>query len=154
MKKVILLGLMLVSFVGCSQITEKESDDVELHSDIYTEIHSEIIESVSNQIYIVADEMPKYSESIRKFREFVSENFKNPTTDRDFKGQIILQFVVEKDGSLSDIKVVRDLGYGTGAEVIRVLKLAGKWKAGLIDEKPVRVRHILPIRVDVKANQE
>ena len=155
MKKVILFSLILVSFVGYSQvpnIEDLEDGDVVIpgrHISVENEIEND-----PNKIHIVADEMPKYSESIAKFREFVSENFKNPTIDRDFKGQIILQFIIEKDGSLTDIKVIRDLGYGTGTEAIRVLKKSKKWKAGIIDGKPVRVRYTLPIQVDVKANKE
>ena len=63
------------------------------------------------------------------------------------KGKIFIQFVVEKDGSLTDIKVMRDLGYGTGAEAIRVLKKSPKWKPGIQNGRAVRVLYSLPISI-------
>ncbi|MGK4566019.1 energy transducer TonB [Flavobacterium sp. 3HN19-14] len=75
----------------------------------------------------------------------MQKNFRTP--DEEVKGKVIVQFVVEKDGSLTDIKVVRDLGYGTGAEAIRVLKSAPKWKPGIQNGRAVRVLFSLPISI-------
>ncbi|MGE4348010.1 MAG: energy transducer TonB, partial [Flavobacteriaceae bacterium] len=57
---------------------------------------------------------------------------------------------VETDGSLTDIKVIRDLGYGTGAEAVRVLKKSKKWKPGTQNGKPVRVKYTLPISINIQ----
>lgn len=153
MKKVILLGLMLVSFVGYSQVIENE--DSRLVTYPYTP-HEQRDEKEfdENHIYVAVEKMPEYPKGIEEFRKFIAENFRNPKVDKDLKGIVIVQFVVEKDGSLSDIKVLRDLGYGTGKEAIRVLKKSKKWEAGVQNGKKVRVRYLLPVQVDVKANQE
>ncbi|HTG67178.1 MAG TPA: energy transducer TonB, partial [Flavobacterium sp.] len=58
-----------------------------------------------------------------------------------------VSFVVEKDGSLTDIKVLRDIGYGTGKEAIRVLQKSPKWNPGIQNGKPVRVQYSLPITI-------
>ncbi|MNF78697.1 Gram-negative bacterial tonB protein [compost metagenome] len=63
------------------------------------------------------------------------------------EGKAYMQFVVEKDGSLSDLRTMKDIGYGIGDEVIRVLKLSPKWTAGSINGKPVRVMYSLPITI-------
>jgi hypothetical protein len=55
--------------------------------------------------------------------------------------------MVEKDGSLGDFKIIKDLGYGIGHEVIRVLKRARKWTPGTLRDKPVRVLYRMPITV-------
>ena len=63
------------------------------------------------------------------FYKFISKNYKIPATmPKGIKGKVYLKFIVEKDGSIADIKVIRDLGYGTGAEAIRVLNDCDKFK--------------------------
>ena len=59
-----------------------------------------------------------------------------------------MSFIVETDGSLSNIKTIKDIGYGTGDEAIRVLKNSPKWKPGKIGEKPVRAEYSLPISIN------
>lgn len=105
-------------------------------------------------VHITAEVLPEYPEGLNKLNEFFKENFKIPNLERSIKGRVILQFIVEKDGSLSDIKVLRDLGHGTGKEAVRLLKLAGKWNTGLQNGESVRVRYTLPVPVDVVVKQE
>lgn len=70
--------------------------------------------------------------------------------DNTRKVQVILSFVVEKDGSITDIKVLRDPGYGTGTEAIRVLKSMPKWKPARQDNRTVRSQFTLPITIQVQ----
>ncbi|CAM4041771.1 energy transducer TonB [Flavobacterium antarcticum] len=98
-----------------------------------------------NTIYNAVEVRPEYPGGIGKFLEFVGKNYRAP--EEDIKGKVIVQFVVEKDGSLTDIKVMRDLGYGTGAEAIRVLKKSPRWKPGIQNGRPVRVLYSLPISI-------
>jgi len=58
--------------------------------------------------------------------------------------------VVERDGSLSDMKVVKDLKYGTGEAAIRVLQSSSKWSPGIQNGRPVRVAYTLPIRLNLQ----
>ena len=64
-----------------------------------------------------------------------------------FKGKLIVSFIIETDGRLSDIKVLKDLGYGTSEEAIRVLQSSPKWIPGKQNGKPVRVAYSLPINI-------
>lgn len=105
-------------------------------------------------IYTSVEIMPEYPGGIYEFRKFVMSNFKTPKLDEGLKGMIVVQFIIEKDGSLSDIKVLRDLGHGTGEEAVRVVGLSEKWKPGVQDGKPVRVRYTLPIQIDIKKPQK
>ncbi|WP_353163202.1 energy transducer TonB [Myroides odoratus] len=70
--------------------------------------------------------------------------------DNTRRVQVILSFVVEKDGSITDIKVLRDPGYGTGTEAIRVLKSMPKWKPARQDNRTVRSQFTLPITIQVQ----
>lgn len=101
-------------------------------------------------IYTSVEIMPEYPGGIYEFRKFVMSNFKTPKLDEGLKGMIVVQFIIEKDGSLSDIKVLRDLGHGTGEEAVRVVGLSEKWKPGIQNGKPVRVNYTLPIQINIE----
>ncbi|MDY0089678.1 MAG: energy transducer TonB [Flavobacteriaceae bacterium] len=83
---------------------------------------------------------------LQKFYDYVGRNFRTPDVD-GLKGRILVSFVVERDGSLSDIKVIRDIGYGTGKEAIRVLKNSPKWIPGEQNGRKVRAQYQLPITI-------
>lgn len=87
---------------------------------------------------------------MQAFMQYIAHNYKYPEEAVKAKvvGRVIVTFVVEKDGSLSDVKVVRDLGYGTGEEAVRVLASSPKWKPGVQNGKPVRVQFTLPIQLN------
>jgi protein TonB len=67
--------------------------------------------------------------------------------EEGLSGKIMVSFIVETDGSLSNIKVLKDIGYGSGAEAIRVLKKSPKWMPGKQNGKPVRVEYTMPISI-------
>lgn len=89
---------------------------------------------------------PEFPGGMDKFYKFISKNYNTPD-EEGLKGKVFVTFVVEKDGSLTDIKVIRDIGYGTGKEAIRVLKSSPKWNAGEQNGKKVRVQYSLPISI-------
>ncbi|GEM54663.1 energy transducer TonB [Flavobacterium branchiophilum] len=89
---------------------------------------------------------PDFPGGIEKFYKFVGNNFQVPD-EEGLKGKVYVSFVVEKDGSLTDIKVLRDIGFGTGAEAIRVLKKCPKWAPGEQNGKKVRCTYQLPISI-------
>ena len=101
-----------------------------------------------NQIYNTAgiELKPEFPGGIEKFYKFVGNNYA-PPEEEGLKGKVFVSFVVEKDGSLTDIKVIRDIGYGTGKEAIRVLKACPKWHPGEQNGKKVRVLYSLPITI-------
>ncbi|SEM75042.1 protein TonB [bacterium A37T11] len=94
---------------------------------------------------------PEFPGGMAKFGEYIGQNFNYPSqaVDQGIRGKVLMQFVVERDGSLTDIKILRDLGYGTGLEAIRILKASPKWKPGIQNGRPVRVTYTLPISLDV-----
>ena len=101
-----------------------------------------------NNIYNTAgiEVKPDFPGGIDKFYKFVGKNYQVPE-EEGLKGKVFVSFVVEKDGSLTDIKVIRDIGYGTGKEAIRVLKSCPKWNPGEQNGKKVRVLYSLPINI-------
>lgn len=99
-----------------------------------------------NTIYSTAgiEVQPEYPGGIQKFYAFVGKNYQMPE-EEGLKGKVYVSFVVEKDGTLTDIKVIRDIGYGTGKEAIRVLKSSPKWSPAEQNGKKVRCAYTLPI---------
>ncbi|UQD55862.1 M56 family metallopeptidase [Flavobacterium sp. K5-23] len=91
-------------------------------------------------------EKPTFPGGMDKFYDFVAKNYKAPSSP-NLKGKVYLTFIVEKDGALSEFKVLRDIGYGTGEEAVRVLKLSPKWIPGTVGNKSVRVLYSLPITI-------
>ncbi|WP_407428333.1 energy transducer TonB [Arcticibacter sp.] len=98
------------------------------------------------------EQMPDFPGGMPKFYAYVGKNYTYPAAAREqgVSGRLIMSFVVEKDGSLTDIKVLRDLGMGTGDEAIRLLKKAPKWKPGIQNGRPVRVQYTLPIMLNLE----
>jgi len=86
-----------------------------------------------------------------KFYSFLGAKIKYPEPAKEVgtQGRVVLTFVVEKDGSLTDIKAIRDPGNGLGDEAIRVLKLAPRWKPGVQNGRNVRVQYTIPVNFNL-----
>jgi len=98
------------------------------------------------------DRLPEFPGGMSKFYTYVGNNFKRPDLDVDKTIRVYVSFVIEKDGSMTDILVRNDPGYGLGKEAVRVLKsLKTKWTPGMINAKPVRTAYNLPITIKVEA---
>ena len=92
---------------------------------------------------------PKFTGGIGGFYNYIAKNFQVPEKE-GLAGKVIVNFIVEIDGSLSNIEVTKDIGYGTKQEAIRVMKESPKWSAGRLKGKPVRVSYTLPINIHSK----
>lgn len=86
------------------------------------------------------------------FQAEVQKLMKLPEFDRDIDVRIYVSFVVEKDGSITNVKCTRDPGYGLGKEAERAVKaVKKKWEPGIQNGKPVRVSYSLPFRINIKS---
>ncbi len=94
---------------------------------------------------------PSPKKGMDAFRKWIADNYQYPSgaIDAGVKGTITVSFVVERNGELTDIKVLKDLSYGTGQAAINLLKKAEKWNPGIQNGRPVRVAYTLPIRLDL-----
>ncbi len=95
---------------------------------------------------------PEYPGGINKLRRDVVNNYQYPkkAIEADVSGSLMVQFIVEKDGSMADYKIIKDLGYGTGENLIKVLRQQGrKWSPGLDRGRPVRVSYRLPLTMSL-----
>lgn len=107
-----------------------------------------------NDLYVLKDveKLPEFPGGMNEFYKFIGTNFKMPAAvgKNKIEGKAYIQFIIEKDGSLSDIITIKDPGYGIGDEAIRVLKLSPKWTAATQRGKTVRVMYSLPITLQAE----
>ena len=94
------------------------------------------------------DEQPEFPGGIDRFRKQVGEKFVTPELEEERVVSVIVSFVIEKDGTMTDIKVLKNPGYNLDKEAIRVLKsINTKWKPGKIKGQLMRTQYTLPIKV-------
>jgi len=99
---------------------------------------------------------PSPKGGMNEFYQYIGQNYRYPkaAVDAKVEGKVLISFVVERDGCLTDIKILKDLGYGTGEEAVRMLKGSPKWTPGMQKGEPVRVRFTLPIQLNKKKEPE
>jgi protein TonB len=123
------------------------TEDTRIEEVIYDDTEDQIPEEKADEIFTIVEEHPAPSGGMEAFYQFVAENMQYPAQARrmGIEGRVFVQFVVEKDGSLSDIQTVKGIGGGCDEEAERVISAAPHWKPGKQRGRPVRVRMILPI---------
>lgn len=143
----ILIFACLINFISCTK-----PKDVSKTNTTNTNNKVEIEED--NTIYNInsIDVKPDFEKGIEKLQKFIRFNYKYPE-EEGLIGKVNANFIVEKDGTLSDIKITRDIGFGTGSEAIRVLKKCPKWTPGKHNNKLVRVRYYLTIPINTNHEQ-
>lgn len=98
-------------------------------------------------VFLAVEDMPQPVGGPEAWAKFLQKNLRFPAMAQDagVGGKVFLSFIIEKDGHLTDIKLVRKAGYGFDEEALRVLKLAPAWKPGKQNGSPVRVQYTIPI---------
>ncbi|NBL65652.1 hypothetical protein GV828_10610 [Flavobacterium sp. NST-5] len=97
-----------------------------------------------NHIYKAIDQLPEFPGGLQKFGEFVMNNFTFPD-ELTQSVRFVINFVVEKDGSLTNVKLNQDPGFGINDEIKRIFALSPKWKPGYYQDKPVRTAFMFPL---------
>lgn len=111
---------------------------------------------VDNKIYSLSDELeenPEFPGGITQLGQFISTNLKWPPegSEMSIQGTIICGFIIEKDGSIGMVEIVRPLERYFDAEAARVIMRMPKWKPGKKDGKPVRVYYLVPMRIGLSS---
>ena len=108
---------------------------------------AQVMEKNKDTVYQVVDEMPEFPNGIEGLMDYVAQNVKYPESakENNLQGRVIVKFVIEKDGSVSNVEVGRGWGNELDEEAVRVVKAMPKWKPGKQNGEPVRVSFMLPI---------
>ena len=134
---------------------EHEFDMDNLLSEVNTDVHvstvevkQEVIEDDDEvEIFTVVEQQASFPGGLQELNKYLAKNIKYPQQARETgtQGRVFLTFVVEKDGSITDIKILRDIGSGCGEEAIRVVKTMPKWTPAMQRGKKVRQQFNLPV---------
>ena len=128
--------------------TVQASDDTQAAVEVkYTPVEVEEEEVDEQQIFQVVEENPEFPGGMKECMKFLSNNIKYPQISQEngVQGRVIIQFVVNADGSIVDPVVVRGVDPYLDKEALRVIKLMPKWKPGKQRGKAVRVRYTQPV---------
>lgn len=106
-----------------------------------------IIKTDVEEPFIIVEVMPAFVGGEEEMFRYLSENIKYPVPAKEanIKGTVVVTFVVEKDGSITGVQLLKDIGGGCGDEAIRVIKSMPKWNGGKQNGIPVRVQFKLPV---------
>ena len=134
---------------------EVEDDlDIDVEADDQTEVE-EYVPPVEDEeeveeaeIFTVVESMPTFPGGMGALMKYLAENIKYPPLAKEsgIQGRVFINFVVEPDGSISNVKVLRGIGGGCDEEAVRVVKNMPKWSPGKQRGKPVRVSYNLPVK--------
>ena len=116
----------------------------------------DVATSKEDTVYQIAEDMPVFPGGEQAMMKFVAENINYPqeAKDKEIAGHVFVSFVVEKDGSVDEVKVMRGIGGGCDEEVVRVVKAMPKWKPGKQAGKPVRVNYMMPFNFKLDTPQK
>ena len=132
-----------------------ETEDLNINADVQQDevieeyVAPEVVEEevVEQEIFQIVEEMPSFPGGEGKLMEYVAKNIKYPQIAREtgIQGRVFVGFVVEPDGSISNVKLLRGIGGGCDEEAMRVIKSLPKWKPGKQRGKAVRVSYQIPV---------
>ncbi len=152
-------ALKNVTIVEIQDIEEIEDEleisfDIEMTEDMVIdrlpdvlEVADEEEEEVSDEIFLIVEEQPKPIGGMSAFYQYINSNLTYPSQAQrmGLQGKVFVQFVIEKDGSITQVKVIRGIDSSCNEEATRVVSGAPAWQPGKQRGKPVRVKMVLPI---------
>jgi len=114
--------------------------------------------TASDSIHIKVDEMPEFPGGQNAMLQFISKNIQYPkfAKERGIQGRVVVKFVVQKDGSISNVEVMRSVDEHLDAEVVRLVKSMPNWKPGKHNGEVVNVQYVLPVvfKLDEKTKKK
>ncbi len=133
--------------IQAQNINPFQVDDFCIHEEASNAPNEEQSEDV---IYTVCEDMPEFPGGTEAMYKFIADNL-TYTGEINVQGHCLVQFIVEKDGTLSDIEVVRSAGHQSfDQEAVRVVKMMPKWKPGSQRDKIVRCKYTVPVTFKLK----
>ena len=156
MKKVLLITILLS--VPIIFFAQSDSDKIKVPDIKNIELINDTGYINDALIFIVVEKMPEYQGGNATMTNFLISNIQYPIEAylNQIEGIVYITFVIEKTGKLSDIRVLRGIGYGCDEEALRVVKFMPDWIPGKQRGNEVRVQFNLPIKfaIDEKAKQQ
>ena len=134
--------------VETESIEINTEDDKDVEVVIAAPVEAPVEEEEEEVVFVVVETMPEFPGGQQALFKYLSENVKYPVIAQEngIQGRVICQFVVNKDGSIVDVEIVRSGGDASlDKEAVRVIKSMPKWKPGKQRGKAVRVKYTVPV---------
>jgi periplasmic protein TonB len=140
-------------------VDDEEEIEDELELDMEVDQHTEIefiesaVEEVAEEeIFTIVEDMPSFPGGEEALFKYLAQNIKYPQIAKEagITGRVFVNFVIDKEGNVTDVKVLRGIGGGCDEEAVRVVKNMPKWSPGKQRGKPVKVSYNLPIKFSLK----
>jgi periplasmic protein TonB len=133
------------------EIKQNEVAAVEVEGDaevVFEEPVVEVVAEDENKVFLVVEQQPEFEGGYEAMMNFIRKNMRYPASARrmGIDGTVFVSFVVGKDGSINDVKVIRGISADCDKEAVRVVQAMPPWKPGKQNGKPVFVRFNLPIK--------
>lgn len=142
-------ALLVAGNISCSQdASQTEDAKEEVVAPVSPEAKEAPADSTAKEeVFMVAEQMPEFPGGMKELLKFLQENVKYPENamKNNVQGRVIVQFVVEKDGTPTEFKVLRSVDPDLDAEALRVMKAMPKWKPGMQKGQVVRVKFTVPV---------
>lgn len=142
-------ALLVAGNISCSQDASQTEDAKE---EVVAPVSPEAKEvpadsTAKEEVFMVAEQMPEFPGGMKEMLKFLQENVKYPENamKNNVQGRVIVQFVIEKDGTPTEFKVARSVNPDLDAEALRVMKAMPKWKPGMQKGQVVRVKFTVPV---------
>ena len=139
-------ALLVAGNISCSQ-GASEKQDAKEETVAPDSVAAPTDGVAKDEVFMVAEQMPEFPGGMKELLKFLQNNLKYPENamKNNVQGRVIVQFVVEKDGTLTEFKVARSVDPDLDAEALRVLQIMPKWKPGMQRGKIVRVKFTVPV---------
>ena len=144
------------------EVTDEEEIEENIKVDLDIEMTQETVvenfvlesapeEEISDEVFSVVEVMPSFPGGTDEFYAFVSKNLKYPrkAMKANVEGKVIVRFVVAEDGDVSQVEVLKGIGYDCDEEAIRVLQSSPDWIPGRQRGRNVKVRIIVPLTFEI-----
>lgn len=111
---------------------------------------------VEEEVFVVVEEQAEFPGGLDSMYAYIVKNLKYPEAakEKGIEGRVFVQFVIEKDGSISNVKILRGIGGGCEEAAVEMIKNMPKWKPGKQRGKPVRFQFVLPINFELPKDKE
>ncbi len=141
MKKLALFLVLAIAFVACTSKSQTENS-------AQNETIAEIVQPEAEEVYSSVDQMPEFPGGMGELGNYLQTNLRYPSkaVENHWEGRALCQFIIEKDGSISNAKIIRSTGSQLlDVEAMRVVLNMPNWTAGKQNGDSVRVQFALPI---------
>ncbi len=130
---------------------EIESTEIDQETEIteYVPEQVEVAEATKEpEVFTVVEDMPEFPGGQAELFKYLQKNLEYPplAKENNIQGRVVIEFVVDENGKITNPRVVKDIGWGCGEAALKVVKSMPRWKPGKQRNKPVSVRYNLPVR--------